>query len=59
MVRNCFENFVLKILSEFELKQEPGPASSVVERSLRKISSEGTAVRSPPKEAFSIAFFRN
>ena len=35
---------------------EPGPASSVVERSLRKnSSSEGTAVRSPPQEAFSIA----
>ena len=34
----------------------PGPASSVVERSLRKnFSSEGTAVRSPPQEAFSIA----
>ena len=29
----------------------PGPASTVVERPLRKISSEGTAVRSPLKEA--------
>ena len=29
----------------------PGPASTVEERSLRNISSEGTAVRSPPKEA--------
>ena len=33
----------------------PGPASSVVERSLRKIPSEGTAVRSPPQDDFSIA----
>ena len=31
----------------------PGPASSVEERSLRKFSSEGTAVRSPPKAIFS------
>ena len=29
----------------------PGPASTVVERPLRKISSEGTGVRSPLKEA--------
>ena len=31
----------------------PGPASTVEERSLRKFSSEGTAVRSPPKAIFS------
>ena len=30
---------------------KPGPASTVEERSLRNISSEGTAVRSPLKEA--------
>ena len=29
----------------------PGPASTVVNRSLRKSSSKGTAVRSPLKEA--------
>ena len=29
----------------------PGPASTVVDRPLRKISSEGTAVRFPLKEA--------
>ena len=33
------------------MKQQPGPASTAEERSLRKISSKGTAVRSPPKEA--------
>ena len=38
----------------------PGPASTVEERPLRKISSEGTAVRSPLKEAsFQTRFIRN
>ena len=48
-----------KITFNFKFKQyymTPGPASSVVEHSLRKIPSfEGTAVRSPPQDDFSIA----
>ena len=37
---------------------KPGPASSVVERSLRKnFPSEGTAVRSLPQDNFSVAIF--
>ena len=35
--------------------RQPGPASTVVERPLRKISSEGTAVRFPPQDNFSFA----
>ena len=31
------------------IAETPGPASSVEDRSLRKISFEGTAVRSPPR----------
>ena len=37
----------------------PGPASSVEDRSLCKISSDGTAVRSLPKAIFSDAIFCN
>ena len=37
----------------------PRSASSVEDRSLRKISSEGTAVRSPPRQSFQTRFFRN
>ena len=58
---NC-QDIALTLLTRFKIwlvhncQMEPGPASSVVERSLRKnSSSEGTAVRSPPQEAFSIA----
>ena len=36
-------------------KQWPGPASTVVERPLRKISSEGTVVRYSPQDNFSVA----
>ena len=36
---------------QFKKNLKPGPASTVVERPLRKISSEGAAVRSPLKEA--------
>ena len=38
-----------KFLTIIKLKM-PGPASTVEERSLRKFSSEGTAVRSPPRK---------
>ena len=41
---------VHKISVKLKLKL-PGPASTVVNRSLRKSSSKGTAVRSPLKEA--------
>ena len=33
----------------YKWTMEPGPASTVEERPLRKFSSEGTAVRSPPR----------
>jgi hypothetical protein len=47
---------ILTVSKSHNLSIKPGPASSVVERSLRKIpSSEGTAVGSPLQDDFSIA----
>ena len=41
-----------RFYTAYKKGNKPGPASSVVDRSLRKFSlSEGTAVRSPPKDA--------
>ena len=54
---------VLTLLSIFDRNKRergPGPASSVVERSLRNIPSEGTAVRSPlRRHLFKREFIRN
>ena len=43
---NFISKFQNLVISKSGYK--PGPASSVVERSLRKLSSEGTAVRNSP-----------
>ena len=48
---HLFEVPTLKKNNNNNKALKPGPASTVEERSLRKSSSEGTAVRSPLKEA--------
>ena len=54
-VRMLAKVILYKKIILYKTTYAPGPASSVVERSLRKTPSEGTAVRSPPQDDFSIA----